>query len=384
MKNFAIPTLTEILDRFRGAFCHRTAKPRRQPNKRSWNSLGRSISAERLELRWVPSAVPISATPVAVAGFEGAPLNNVPVATFTAGDGSLPASQFSAVISWGDGSITNGTVTEFGTTYIVTGSHTYADENKFPLIVGITETGAGPTFAVSQARIAPLLPDGTQGTPDQRYVYEVLQDTLQRPISMDEVNFWTGQFIKNHEDRQTFGYILLEVTPPYEYRRGEIESAYQTFLHRAADPAGENYFLNLVNSTQGIHSGPGTERRTSAILMSSQEYYVNRGGGTNAGFITAIFEDVLKRAPDAPALAFYEQELAMGVTHVELAGQILNSIEAETRSINNLFERYLDRPADPAGLQAFLFNLSQGYGTENNTETILDTDEYYNKAVGNF
>ncbi len=384
MKNLSIPTLTEILDRFRGAFRHRTAKPRRQPKKRSWNSLGRNISAERLELRWVPSAVPISATPVAVAGFEGAPLNNVPVATFTAGDGSLPASQFSAVISWGDGSITNGTVTEFGTTYIVTGSHTYADENKFPLIVGITETGMGPTFAVSQARIAPLLPDGTQGTADQRYVYEVLQDTLQRPISMDEVNFWTGQFIKNHEDRQTFGYILLEVTPPYEYRRGEIESAYQTFLHRAADPAGENYFLNLVNSTQGIHSGPGTERRTSAILMSSQEYYVNRGGGTDAGFITAIFEDVLKRAPDAPALAFYEQELAMGVTHVQLAGQILNSIEAETRSINNLFERYLDRPADPAGLQAFLFNLSQGYGTENNTETILDTDEYYNKAVGNF
>src|SRR3569623_366482 len=148
MKNLSIPTLTEILDRFRGAFRHRTVKPRRQPNKRSWNSLGRSISAERLELRWVPSAVPISAAPVAVAGFEGAPLNNVPVATFTAGDGSLPASQFSAVISWGDGSITNGTVTEFGTTYIVTGSHTYADENKFPLIVGITETGAGPNYAV--------------------------------------------------------------------------------------------------------------------------------------------------------------------------------------------------------------------------------------------
>lgn len=342
------------------------------------------ISAEQLEVRWTPSGGPIVPHPVAVSGFEGAPLNAVAVATFTAGDGSVPPSQFNAVINWGDGTTTAGFVGESGSTYIIAGSHTYATQNKYPLIVAISQGASAPTFAVSQAVILPLLPDGTQGTPDQRYVYEVLKDTLQRPVTMNEVNYWTGQFIKNGEDRQTFAFILIESTPPYEYRRHEIEDAYVTYLHRAADPGGEAYFLNLVNSSLGVHSGPGTERRTAAILISSQEYFVNRGGGTNQGFVTAIFQDALKRAPDAQGLAFYTQELAAGFTHVEIATQILNSTEALTRTIDGLYERYLGRAPDPGGLQAFLFNYFQGYGTESNTETLLTTDEFYRRAIGAF
>lgn len=357
-------------------------RPKNRSARRSWNSLGRRISAEQLELRWTPSATPVAATGLPVSGFEGAPLVNVPVATFTAGDGSTPANQFTAVINWGDGTITTGTVGESGTTYVAVGSHTYAQQNNYTVVVGIVESSVAQAFSFSHANIQPLLPNGTQGTPDQRFVYEALTDVLQRPVSMDEVNYWTGQYVKNGRDAQTFGYILLEVTPPYEYRRNEINDAYEKYLHRPADPTGEAYFLNLVNISQGVPSGPGTERRTSAILISSQEYYVDRGGGTDAGFITAVFQDVLHRAPDPSALAFYGQELALGVTHVELAGQILNSIEAEIISINSLYQRYLGRPADPGGVQAFLFNLSQGYGTENNTETIMDTPEFYNRAIG--
>ena len=380
-------TFFEFLRQFFGQLSGATPRPRRRragSSRRAWNQLGRRISAEQLELRWTPSATPVAATAFPVAGFEGAPLANVPVATFTAGDGTTPASQFTAVINWGDGTVNAGTIGETGTTYVVAGSHTYADENRYTVVVAIVESSAVQAFSIGQANIQPLLPNLTQGTPDQRYVYEVLTDTLQRPVSMDEVNYWTGQYLKNGRDPQTFGSILLESTPPYEYRRGEIESAFRTYLHRDADATGEAYFLDLINNTQGIHSGPGTERRTAAILISSQEYYVDRGGGTDAGFIKAVFEDALKREPDAGALAFYGQELAAGMTHVEFATQILNSIEFETRTINNLYQRYLGRAPDPAGLQAFLFNYSQGYGTETNTETLLDTPEFYNKAIGAF
>lgn len=384
MRTTLLRSVLAFFSRRNAAEAPRSHRRRNRSARRSWNSLGRRISAEQLELRWTPSATPVAATGLPVSGFEGAPLVNVPVATFTAGDGSTPASQFTAVINWGDGTVTTGTIGESGTTYVVVGSHTYANENNYSVVVGIVESSVPQAFSFSHANIQPLLPNGTQGTVDQRYVYEVLTDLLQRPISMDEVNYWTGQYVKNGRDPQTFASIVIESTPPYEYRRGEINSAYETYLHRAADPAGENYFLNLVNNSQGIHSGPGTERRTAAILISSQEFFVEQGGGTNAGFITAVFEDALKRAPDPGALAFYGQELAAGMTHVEFATQILNSVEAETRTINNLYERYLGRPVDPGGLQAFLFNYSQNYGTETNTETILTTPEFYNKAIGAF
>jgi hypothetical protein len=384
MKYSRFQFLTKLFSRLRRLFDRPAPRrSRKQPARRSWNSLGRTISAERLEVRWTPSASPIAAHAVPISGFENAPLGTVPVATFTAGDGTAPPSSFTAVISWGDGTTTTGNVGESGTTYIVAGSHTYADLGNYSVVVGIVEGGSAPSFAVGQASIKPLLPDGTQGTADQRYVYEVLKDTLQRPISMNDVNYWTGQFLKNGEDRQTFAYILLEVTPPYEYRRNEINAAYEQYLHRPADPVGEEYFLNLVNSSQGIHSGPGLERRTSAILISSQEFYAN-SGGTDQGFVTSIFQDALHRNPDGQALAFYVGELQAGYTHVEIATQILNSTEALTNNVQNLYQRYLGRPADPVGLQNFLFNYQNGYGTENNTETLLTTDEFYNRAIGDF
>ncbi|HET6881080.1 MAG TPA: DUF4214 domain-containing protein [Pirellulales bacterium] len=355
-----------------------TSAPRTRRNK-----LGQTFAGERLEVRSVPSAAPIMANPVAISGYENQALTNVPVAAFTAGDGSTPASEFRATIVWGDGATTAGNVIESGTTYLVTGSHTYTDVYTNPVIVGIVDTAntANNAVVLDSANIAPLLPDGTQGTPDERYVYEVLKDTQPGPVTMADVVYWTGQFEKNHGDRQAFGSILLESTPPYGYFRGEIDNAYQTYLHRPADPSGENFYLQLTINSQGVRSGPGTEKRTSALLISSDEFYQD-AGGTVDGFIKAVYEDALKRAPDPGALAFWEFQLTHGLTHVEFATSILNSNEFLTRQINGLFERYLGRPADPYGLQTFINNSNEGYGTTSNTETILDTDEFYNRAAG--
>lgn len=339
---------------------------------------------ERLEVRSVPSANPIVGTAVPISGFESAALSNVPVATFTAGNGAEPAGNFQTTIFWGDGSSSAGTVVESGTTYIVTGSHTYSDISNGPVVVGIQDLTAPADIALvtDPAQIAPLLPDGTQGTADQRYVYEYLKDIFQRPISMAEVNYWTAQFEKNHEDRQTFGSIVIESTPPYEYRRDEINSSFETYLHRAADPQGENYFLQLVINLQGTKSGPGTERRTAALLINSDEYYNQRAGGTLDGFITSVFEDALKRSPNPNDLAYFDYQLTHGMTHIEFATIVLNSYEYEARQTNQLYERYLGRPADPTGLAAFVNNNNLGYFTETNTETMLDSNEFYNRAVG--
>ncbi|HWB09244.1 MAG TPA: DUF4214 domain-containing protein [Pirellulales bacterium] len=377
-----IASVRALLSHFRPSRGRNASRGRGRPARRR-NVLGNSI-CEHLEVRIVPSANPIVATALPINGFETAPLTNIPVATFTAGNGSEPASNFATSIAWGDGTTSAGTVVQAANgTYVVFGSHTFSDVSQMPVIVGIVDATAPANTAIvsDSTLIAPVLPDGTQGTADQRYVYEVLKDLLERPISMAEVNYWTGQYQKNHLDRQTFVSIVIEDTPPYEYRRGEIESAYETYLHRAADIQGENYFLQLVINLQGTRSGPGTERRTAALLINSDEFY-NLAGDTVDGFITAVFEDALKRAPSASDLAYFSYQLTHGMTHIEFATQVLNSNEFLTRSYNSLYERYLGRPIDPAGLAAFINNVQLGYGTESNTETLLDTDEFYNRAVG--
>src|SRR5207302_1207205 len=89
----------------------------------------------------VTSAVdqPIQATGAAVTATEGAEYTGT-VATFTDPDASSTASQYSATISWGDGSSSAGTVSgASGGPFTVTGSHTYAEEGTYSISVVIQD-----------------------------------------------------------------------------------------------------------------------------------------------------------------------------------------------------------------------------------------------------
>ena len=95
---------------------------------------------------------------VTVPGTEGSPIANAVVATFTTSDQGPPAvSSFTATIDWGDGSAaTPATITSPSSgTYNVIGSHTYADEGTFSVVVVITDsTDATNATANSTASIA--------------------------------------------------------------------------------------------------------------------------------------------------------------------------------------------------------------------------------------
>jgi hypothetical protein len=71
------------------------------------------------------------------------------VATFTHASGVEPTSAFVATINWGDGTTSVGTITLSGSTYRVTGSHTYAQSGTHTVTTTVTETGAAPNLATT-------------------------------------------------------------------------------------------------------------------------------------------------------------------------------------------------------------------------------------------
>jgi uncharacterized repeat protein (TIGR01451 family) len=71
------------------------------------------------------------------------------VATFTHANGAEPAGAFVATIKWGDGTTSVGTITLSGTTYRVTGSHTYAQSGTHTVTTTVSEAGAAPNLAAS-------------------------------------------------------------------------------------------------------------------------------------------------------------------------------------------------------------------------------------------
>src|SRR6516165_9715720 len=63
---------------------------------------------------------------------------NAPIATFGDTNASDAASDFTATITWGDGTTTIGTVSGANGSFAVAGTHTYADEGSFASSVEIT------------------------------------------------------------------------------------------------------------------------------------------------------------------------------------------------------------------------------------------------------
>src|SRR5262249_10956320 len=88
----------------------------------------------------------ITASPVNFSATEQSLFSGV-VATFTDGNPSAAPSDFVAVIDWGDGFSTIGTITENAGTFSVSGQHTYDDEGTFAATVTITEQEPGDGFA---------------------------------------------------------------------------------------------------------------------------------------------------------------------------------------------------------------------------------------------
>jgi hypothetical protein len=96
----------------------------------------------------------LSASGTTVKGTEGASLTG-PVATFSDANSFAVASDFTATINWGDGISTTGTVASDGSGgFVVTGSHTYAEDGNYSLMVTISDKGGAGTSASSSAQVA--------------------------------------------------------------------------------------------------------------------------------------------------------------------------------------------------------------------------------------
>src|SRR5262249_8894274 len=153
-----------------------------------------------------------------------------------------------------------------------------------------------------------------------------------------------------------------------EFRTDQVEAFYQTFLHRSADPQG------LAAWVQVLAAG-GTLEQVQAGIAGSAEFLQN-SGNTNDGFLNALYQPALGRAPDASGRAFFDQALASGTTPAQVAAAVLTSPEHAQDLVTADYLQFLHRPPDPAGLAGFVTALLQGARDEEIIATIVSSPEY--------
>jgi hypothetical protein len=87
----------------------------------------------------------------------GAPFTGA-VATFTDADPAGTASDYTATISWGDGTTTAGTVAAGTAGFTATGTHTYPTGGHYNMTIMITDSGGANTTVNEVANVAPTVP----------------------------------------------------------------------------------------------------------------------------------------------------------------------------------------------------------------------------------
>ncbi|HEV3022353.1 MAG TPA: DUF4214 domain-containing protein, partial [Pirellulales bacterium] len=297
-------------------------------------------------------------------------LLNVPVATFTNAGKSDPVGNYSATIDWGDGATSAGMIALNAGVYTVSGTHSYADEGHYPVsVTAVENVGKSATGQSTATIVEEVLSIGGQGTANQRWVNEQYNDLLGRTADPGGLLFWSGQ-IGAGASRAS---VVAALTGSVEYEQDEVESVFERYLHRPADSGALMIFPAYLQSH--------TVEQLSAVVAGSPEYFHARGGGTDDGFLDALYHDALGRPIDGGGRQYFDQLLASGDTTGQVAALVLSSTEYLDDVVKGIYVQFLDRPVDPGGLAFWASQLQNGVRDEQIIDAIAASDEDFGKTA---
>jgi hypothetical protein len=237
------------------------------------------------------------------------------------------------------------------------------------LAIAGTGTVTSGSSVEGQALTAPIATYTSALTGNQRFIYGAYQDILGRAPTNSDLAAWTAA-MDSGTTRTQVASALLHTD---EYRGLLVDSIYQSFLHRAPDSSERANGIALLGSV--------ADELYKAVILGSPEFFTTQGGGTVAGFLDALYQDVLGRPIDPTALAAYESQIAAGATNSQVAYEVLTSTEAREVLVKGYYQHYLHRAADATGLNAYVAALGGGSSDEDVIAAIVGTDEYLTNAA---
>lgn len=199
-------------------------------------------------------------------------------------------------------------------------------------------------------------------TPAQDYVAHVSEDVLHRPADAAGLAYWSAQLDRGVSPAA----VVQGILESPECAAQAVQECYQQCLGRPADPAGMAWLGGLAARNPVL---------AQAELYGSAEYFFTRGGGSDAGFVQALYEDALGRPPDAAGAAHYAARLAGGQSRAAVARELLGSDEACQRMVTDLFAACLHRTPDAGGLAYYTAALHAGATVQDVRAALLASTE---------
>jgi hypothetical protein len=216
-----------------------------------------------------------------------------------------------------------------------------------------------------------------QGNANADFVEAVYRAVLSRNADQGGLGYWTAM-LDNHAGSRLE--VVQGISHSSERIGREIDAFYQTLLGRTADTQGRVYWVSALEN--GMR-----EEQVAASFLNSQEY-VGKG---DKYFVDTMYLTLLGRPFDPVGEASWLNALGDDVagnhthvatlTHEQVIAQLLYSAESLSRMVEGNYEIYLQRQADPGGLNAWVSLAQQGSPFATIGQLLLASDEYFARAA---
>ncbi len=145
---------------------------------------------------------------------------------------------------------------------------------------------------------------------------------------------------------------------------------------RAMLPRFRSLLAHMRAPSKGIArrtAGGGPQYRR-ARLERCEERVVLSASGTD--LVTALFNDILSRAPNQSGLDSFNNLLHHGTSPAAVAASIWDSPEHRGIQVDNFYQTFLHRAGDPDGRQAWIDSMVAGLTEEAVILDFVTSDEY--------
>jgi hypothetical protein len=199
------------------------------------------------------------------------------------------------------------------------------------------------------------------------FVRSLYANVLHRFSPSDaEVNGWVNLMQNGMSTQQITGSFLGST----ERLGVVVNTDFNVYLERNADQQSLNFWV------QQMANGMSQDQVAAAILGSQE--YMTLHAATNDGFIKGVYQNVLKRAAEDGALAYWTQQLDNGASRTDVATAILGTHEAHMRDVDTIYAEFLGRMADQNGATSWANALDAGRSESDVIGAIINSPEYIN------
>jgi streptogramin lyase len=288
------------------------------------------------------------------------------LATFTDADPAAAAGDFTATVIWGDGRTSPGTVVaEGGAAFAVQGAHAYALPGRYTVTVTVTDGDTGHDVGGSTAAATT---QAVVGTHNERFVAQAFLDLVGRPV--DPARLASYARLLGQGTSRAAVVLQMEQLPAYRVER--VRELYRGLMGEAATEAQLNGALRFL-------AGGGTFGQLETRVLGSAAYFQTRGGGSDAGFLAALAQDLWHQPLDAVTAAQLSGLLARGASRMEIALDLMRTGQAARATVQGLYQRFLRRPASPTELAAQVRRLHRGLSAEQLVADLVGSAEYFQR-----